>query len=486
MDSLWFTRATHHRRSRDTPELDTVMSSFARVPAARPASAAAPHARASSRRGSATRGDARATTAAASTSDADALGIAFPSCAPGEGARGRGLFVTGEDPAVPLVRTPLSVTVCVPEAVGPAASDACVDAVRALYAGWEEALGVAPPEPVVEFLTRGEAPKDLRVAVALAWATRAVPAWRAYRRETVPAAFDALYLASEDELEALQDETVARMAVGSGANYAAGWGQLRSEYPEVVRVLESIENDDDDDALSMEEDFTWARACAHTRAMSGTLGGGACAFVVPGVDLANHSFEPNAVFSVSADAKAFELTWDTEHSTNFGKRSAPAPPKRGDEVLICYGARMPNALLMLHYGFLDPTNPNDQLPMECLLPGARIIRSSVVARAGKRLSDEKDARAEWAARQMMTMSNPTTSEGDAQSDLRCVAAMRDAANAALDAFPTAAADDEAALADGAPAMTTRMEMCVRYRLMQKRNIQAFVRFLDTLEEEVDA
>ena len=315
---------------------------------------------------------------------------------------------------------------------------------------------------------------------------RAVPAWRAYRRETVPAAFDALYLASEDELEALQDETVARMAVGSGANYAAGWGQLRSEYPEVVRVLESIENDDDDDALSMEEDFTWARACAHTRAMSGTLGGGACAFVVPGVDLANHSFEPNAVFSVSADAKAFELTWDTEHSTNFGKRSAPAPPKRGDEVLICYGARMPNALLMLHYGFLDPTNPNDQLPMECLLPGARIIRSSVVARAGKRLSDEKDARAGGAARQMMTCPNPTTSGDLLGSDLRCVAAMRDAANAALDAFPTAAADDEAALAEGAPAMTARMEMCVRYRLMQKRNIEAFVRFLDTLEEEVDA
>ena len=220
--------------------------------------------------------------------------------------------------------------------------------------------------------------------------------------------------------------------------------------------------------------------------MSGTLGGGACAFVVPGVDLANHSFEPNAVFAVSADARAFELTWDTEHSTNFGKRSAPAPPKRGDEVLICYGARMPNALLMLHYGFLDPTNPNDQLPMECLLPGARIVRSAVVARAGKRLSDEKDARAEWAARQMMTMSNPTESAGDTKSDLRCVAAMRDAANAALDAFPTAADDDEAALADGARDMTARMEMCVRYRLMQKRNIQAFVRFLDTLEEEAEA
>ena len=360
---------------------------------------------------------------------------------------------------MPLVRTPLSVTVCVPEAVGPAASDACVDAVRALYAGWEEALGVAPPEPVVEFLTRGEAPKDLRVAVALAWATRAVPAWRAYRRETVPAAFDALYLASEDELEALQDETVARMAVGSGANYAAGWGQLRSEYPEVVRVLESIENDDDDDALSMEEDFPWARACPHPRAMSGTLGGGACAFVVPGVDLANHSFEPNAVFSVSADAKAFELTWDTEHSTNFGKRSAPAPPKRGDEVLICYGARMPNALLMLHYGFLDPTNPNDQLPMEC--PAGRAHH---LGPAPRREGGQKAERREGRARGVGGEADdddvePHDERRGRAAGQRCVAAMRDAANAALDAFPTAAADDEAALAEGAPAMTVAAWRC---------------------------
>ena len=111
---------------------------------------------------------------------------------------------------------------------------------------------------------------------------------------------------------------------------------------------------------------------------------------------------------------------------------------------------MPNALLMLHYGFLDPGNPNDQLPMECLLPGARIVRSKSVARAGKRLSDEKDARAEWAARQMMTMANPRDDAGDVQSDLRCVGAMRDAANQTLDAFPTAAAEDEALLAEGAP------------------------------------
>jgi hypothetical protein len=174
-----------------------------------------------------------------------------------------------------------------------------------------------------------------------------------------------------------------------------------------------------------------------------------------------------------------------EHSTTFGKRSTPTPPKRGDEVLICYGARMPNALLMLHYGFLDPANPNDQLPMECLLPGARIVRSKSVARAGKRLSDSMDERAEWAARQMMTMANPLDDAGDAQSDKKCVAAMRDAANALLASFPTNAAEDEALLEKEASGMTSRMEMCVRYRLLQKRNIEAFARFLDTLEEEAE-
>ena len=87
----------------------------------------------------------------------------------------------------------------------------------------------------------------------------------------------------------------------------------------------------------------------------------------------------------------------------------------------------------------------------------------------------------------MTMSNPTTSEGDAQSDLRCVAAMRDAAKQRDSTrFQPPPPTTRRRWREGAPAMTARMEMCVRYRLMQKRNIEAFVRFLDTLEEEVDA
>jgi hypothetical protein len=125
------------------------------------------------------------------------------------------------------------------EAVGPDAPTACADAVRAMYAQWGESLGVAPPAPLVDFLVAGEMPKDLRIAVALMWAKRHVPAWSDYGANVMPQSYESLYLASEDELEALQDETVKRMAVGSRMNYAAGWKALNDTYPEVVAALDA-------------------------------------------------------------------------------------------------------------------------------------------------------------------------------------------------------------------------------------------------------
>ena len=65
-------------------------------------------------------------------------------------------------------------------------------------------------------------------------------------------------------------------------------------------------------------------------------------------------------------------------------------------MLICYGARMPSQLLMLHYGFIDPDNPNDRPPMEVMLPGARKIRMERVAAAGRALEAAGDLKAAWA------------------------------------------------------------------------------------------
>ena len=89
------------------------------------------------------------------------------------------------------------------------------------------------------------------------------------------------------------------------------------------------------------------------------------------MDLANHSFSPNTKYGVAPGGDHFELTWDTAApapppaspaAPGSSAAGAPAPgspaapggsgaaPREGDEVLICYGARMPNQLLMLHYG----------------------------------------------------------------------------------------------------------------------------------------
>ena len=85
-----------------------------------------------------------------------------PASAPGEGVRGRGLFHTGDAPDVPVVRTPIDVTLCVPELVGPDAPAECADGVRAMYKAWSASLDVDVPEPIVDFLCHAECPKDLR------------------------------------------------------------------------------------------------------------------------------------------------------------------------------------------------------------------------------------------------------------------------------------------------------------------------------------
>ena len=45
--------------------------------------------------------------------------------------------------------------------------------------------------------------------------------------------------------------------------------------------------------------------------MRAQVAGAPCAFIVPGVDLANHCFAPNTTYGVSPDGQHFQLSWDT-------------------------------------------------------------------------------------------------------------------------------------------------------------------------------
>ena len=55
-------------------------------------------------------------------------------------------------------------------------------------------------------------PKDMRIAVIVAWLTKNCEEWKTYKRETLPKTYDSLYLANEKELEELQDVSVMNIS----------------------------------------------------------------------------------------------------------------------------------------------------------------------------------------------------------------------------------------------------------------------------------
>lgn len=390
----------------------------------------------------------------------------------GEGAFGRGLFVTGT--GATLARLPLARAMCVPAAVGGEIPESDEKDIRDIYLqGWVENFSARVPGCVLDFMMRAPFAKDVRLTAGVAWATANVDAWREYGEDVVPSEFDSMYLANEEELDALQDGQIRVMAERSRAGYEATWAAAMAAHPDVARELSSI------DARKIE----WCRSWVHTRAISGKIGDTECAFLAPTIDLANHRVESTAKYGVSEDGASFELTWN--------EQAAEGPtPVKGTEVFISYGDRMNNALLMLHYGFIDDNNRNERLPMEFIAPGARRVSGDRVLEAMRALEAQGDAKAAWAASNMLMMAarGPppgTDAPAPPPTDSSVIQAMRDA----VDAYArqsgqsaTTVDDDQALLSSSASdSLSPRMSLAVRYRLAQKQNAAAFLRFLDILQ-----
>jgi len=394
-----------------------------------------------------------------------ATSIALRHAKIGEGVFGRGLLATGT--GTTLVSVPVDALVTVPAAV-PATDE---PRARAVYEqGWSKFHDVVVPRPIVDFAVSAPFAKDVRLAVTLAWAYANVEAWRVYGDEVVPREFDSMYLANEEELEALQDPELRAMATRSKAAYEATWKAAMEAFPEVKSLLAGLS----------EDRLAWCRSWVHTRAISGKVGGMECAFLAPVVDLANHRVGSTATYGVSADGKNFELTWNE----NAPEGSSPVA---NAEVFISYGDRMSNALLMLHYGFIDDDNRNERLPMEFIVPGARRVQGSRVIEACERLRANGDEEAANAGSNLLALAaRGPPPGGDAppppKTDESVIKAMQDTVEASLASRPTTAEEDEALLSGAASRdLSPRMHMAVRHRLAQKRAARAFLRFLSVLE-----
>ena len=420
-------------------------------------------------------------------------GVEFPGSYLATGKFGRGLFSNGSSQDVPLTSTPLNVCACVPEDVISSSSSNSKlspsqrDRVREFYREWMNGLGIPSiPENLIKFATECPMPKDMRIAVIVAWLTKNSEEWKMYKRETLPKTYDSLYLANEKELEELQDVSVMNMAKGSAKMYEAQMEQL---------LKEPLFNSEGVKDMIEVEDLQWARSVAHTRAMSGKLivdgeGSFPCAFVVPGADLTNHRTVPNSNYGVSEDGLRYELKWrSSELAEEEEEGLPPVPeeerkPKEGLEMFISYGVRHPNALLALHYGFVDDTNPNDRIPMECVVPGMRKVPFKVVMKAVVALKENGDDRAAWAGSQLLAVSMrspegvPNEIADQEKVDPEIVEQMKKATVAALSQFPTTLEDDEK-IETGA-IKSSRMQVAISYRIAQKRHLHAYQRFLDTL------
>lgn len=404
---------------------------------------------------------AEATTSAFETSEA------LQSAKIGEGAFGRGLLATGEGKT--LVSVPIDALVVAPAAVGGGAGGA--KRARETYErGWKEIHGVDVPNAMVEFVVSAPFAKDVRLTAMLAWAYSNVEAWRAYGDDVVPSAFDSMYLASEEELDALQDTELRVMATRSRNGYEAMWNAAMEANPEVKSLLAEV----DDERLK------WCRSWVHTRAISGVFEGAELAFLAPVIDLANHRVESTATYGVSADGKNFELSWN---------ENAPegASPVANTEVFISYGDRMNNAILMLHYGFIDDNNRNERLPMEFIAPGARKVLGARVIEACDRLKADGDEEAAIAGANLLALAARGPPPGvDAPppppTDPEVVNAIRQVVEQTLSDKPTTADEDEALVASSEfQSLSPRTQLAVRHRLAQKNMARAYLRFLNVLQ-----
>eukprot|EP01041_Mallomonas_annulata_P000358 gene358-655_t len=91
--------------------------------------------------------------------------------------------------------------------------------------------------------------------------------------------------------------------------------------------------------------FTWAMGTVLSRALSGN----SFPFtLVPGLDLANHSPQPNSKHEYDSTSGLFTLT-------------ATKDIAEGEEICISYGTQRDNISMIALYGFMDPDNNNDVL-----------------------------------------------------------------------------------------------------------------------------
>jgi tryptophan synthase beta chain len=463
------------------------------------------------------------------------------------GARGRGLFPTGPagwGKSDVLLSVPLDVCIVAPfgdESTPPPTSvarelgfepgasrgtDSAMDTYATLRRAWERRNGVQIPNDIVRLADSANGDdRELAVALWVLFATRAgderTNIWKAYaawlpKPEDMPG----LLLASDEELEQLQDPELTRDAKRAVDAVAETYEtKLRR-----VRVG-GREKESGDFAKTVSlDDLKWAFALVASRAVASPVGdpGSArfAAILTPFFDMANS--DDISVVSASKfvlgteDAVVSDVfRIGLERGLNQGVggprvvlETTRALPNADAEILIAYDPDASNRDLMLRYGFCLRGNRNERLP-RASGNGAPRLRADLMRAAleaeglvSESISGECRRRAFVAvASACGGFGNPDEDASEWELDADAFASEVSGARALarswtelLRAFDTTSAHDEALLraarAGKLPGATPRIVAAIEYRAERKRGLQtgvdalrAYVQWLEADDDE---
>jgi len=126
--------------------------------------------------------------------------------------------------------------------------------------------------------------------------------------------------------------------------------QIESEYVTVLRqTLAKRFPQTFKPSIYTEDEWMWAMGTIYSRATEGVVDGGEQRFIVPMMDMANHSFEAVATHGFDAPSNTFRITSTAGIAANT-------------QMFINYGP-IGNAKLLHVYGFCVPNNPYDYVQM---------------------------------------------------------------------------------------------------------------------------
>lgn len=489
------------------------------------------------------------------------------------GTRGRGLFPSGPvgwGGSAVLLSVPLDVCIVAPfgdaettiadelgfgnESSGSAGRGATEtkDTYLILRTAWEKRNGVTLPGDITCLLdSKSGDDRELAIALWVLFATRTGSAkksiWRAYQAWLpTPDEMPSLLLASDKELEQLQDVVLKKQAQGLHA-------EMHKIHKKAADLF-AAGNDASDNAFTKSitlDDLRWAFALVASRGVASPIGGSASVFdaggasnsptsppqfaaiLTPFFDMANSDD-----VSLCTSVKSVRGTQDEdvrnaarivlEKGLNNGVggprvvlETAKGLQNEDSEIVISYDPDAQNAELMLRYGFSLRGNRNERLPgmssgelengnvknpipkrcrpevMRAALETAGVMTEDVDATERRRLICAVASACDG-------FGNPDDDDDDwelsveeVEGEVAIAVEFRATWQKAVASFETSLAQDEAVLTaaktNSLPGATPRVLAAIEYRAERKRVLETginamgtYIEWLEADEEEEDA